>query len=501
MKQKTGKLTVITVLLLTVCIAAGAMGLPRLLGESISIPEAAEPALPGTALWVGMDELPLEISRVESLEDALDDTEPQKLSAREREKAEKEALRQLLIFARENRIETLYWQVADEGDYSRLELLCKAADGSPAIWAAVKGDYAPTKKLKYEPAGLALWGDGLTAEELRNKLSGLGESGLPLALRWDAELAGEELTELVQKNNLTRLLPVLPEEGEALGTLLTEQAGHKVTLRVPQRGERAELLRLARRNAREEVERITSDAERTNHTLEQLGALAGINHAPHRIESYDISNTGASDMVASMVVFCDGRPLKRDYRRFQIKTLDHPDDYRAMQEVLTRRFRRYLDGDEKFSKLPDLLLIDGGEGHARAAQTALAALGLEVPILGMVKDDRHHTRALMTPQGQEIGIQHSPPLFALVGRIQEEVHRFAITYHHEKHSRSALVSRLDGIPGIGPVRRDALRKRFQTVRAIEAAELHELEDVLPQQAARAVYDHFHKGADTPEKQK
>ena len=297
------------------------------------------------------------------------------------------------------------------------------------------------------------------------------------------------------------LLPVLPEEGEALGTLLTEQAGHKVTLRVPQRGERAELLRLARRNAREEVERITSDAERTNHTLEQLGALAGINHAPHRIESYDISNTGASDMVASMVVFCDGRPLKRDYRRFQIKTLDHPDDYRAMQEVLTRRFRRYLDGDEKFSELPDLLLIDGGEGHARAAQTALAALGLEVPILGMVKDDRHRTRALMTPQGQEIGIQHSPPLFALVGRIQEEVHRFAITYHHEKHSRSALVSRLDGIPGIGPVRRDALRKRFQTVRAIEAAELHELEDVLPQQAARAVYDHFHKGADTPEKQK
>ena len=208
MKQKTGKLTVITVLLLTVCIAAGAMGLPRLLGESISIPEAAEPALPGTALWVGMDELPLVISKEKASTDAVN---PPQLSEREREKAEKEALRQLLIFARENRIETLYWQVADEEDYSRLELLCKAADGSPAIWAAVKGDYAPAKKLKYEPAGLALWGDGLTAEKLRNNLSGLGESGLPLALRWDAELAGEELTELVQKNNLTRLLPVLPE--------------------------------------------------------------------------------------------------------------------------------------------------------------------------------------------------------------------------------------------------------------------------------------------------
>ena len=208
MKQKTGKLTVITVLLLTVCIAAGAMGLPRLLGESFSIPEAAEPALPGTALWVGMDELPLVISKEKASTDAVN---PPQLSEREREKAEKEALRQLLIFARENRIETLYWQVTDEEDSSRLELLCKAADGSPAIWAAVKGDYAPAKKLKYEPAGLALWGDGLTAEELRNKLSGLGESGLPLALRWDAELAGEELTELVQKNNLTRLLPVLPE--------------------------------------------------------------------------------------------------------------------------------------------------------------------------------------------------------------------------------------------------------------------------------------------------
>lgn len=146
-------------------------GPARLLGESISIPEAAEPALPGTALWVGMDELPLVISKEKASTDAVN---PPQLSEREREKAEKEALRQLLIFARENRIETLYWQVADEEDYSRLELLCKAADGSPAIWAAVKGDYAPAKKLKYEPAGLALWGDGLTAEELRNKLSGAG---------------------------------------------------------------------------------------------------------------------------------------------------------------------------------------------------------------------------------------------------------------------------------------------------------------------------------------
>lgn len=208
MKQKTGKLTVITVLLLTLCIAVGAIGLPRLLGESISVPAATEPALSGTALWVGMDELPLVISKEKASTDAVN---PPQLSEREREKAEKEALRQLLIFARENRIETLYWQVADEEDYSRLELLCKAAEGSPAVWAAVTGDDAPTQKRKTQPAGVALLGDGLTVTEIQSRLEGLAESDLPLALRCDAVLTGEELTALTGKYKISRLLPVLPD--------------------------------------------------------------------------------------------------------------------------------------------------------------------------------------------------------------------------------------------------------------------------------------------------
>lgn len=208
MKQKTGKLTVITVLLLTLCIAAGTIGLPRLLGESISVPAATEPALSGTALWVGMDELPLVISKEKASTDAVN---PPQLSEREREKAEKEALRQLLIFARENRIETLYWQVADEEDYSRLELLCKAAEGSPAVWAAVTGDDTPTKKRKTQPAGVALLGDGLTVTEIQSRLAGLAESDLPLALRCDAVLTGEELTALTGKYKISRLLPVLPD--------------------------------------------------------------------------------------------------------------------------------------------------------------------------------------------------------------------------------------------------------------------------------------------------
>ena len=233
-------------------------------------------------------------------------------------------------------------------------------------------------------------------------------------------------------------------------------------------------------------------AVRQNKLLEALGRMLGLPQAPRRMESYDISNTGADDIVASMVVFADGRPLKRDYRRFQVKTLDHADDLRAMEEVLERRFRRYLEGDEHFAPLPDLLLMDGGQLQAEAACHVLERLGLTVPVLGMVKDDRHRTRALVTPQGQELGIQQSPPLFALVGRVQEEVHRFAITYHHEKHTKSALTSRLDGIPGVGDIRKKALLKHFRSVRAIEQAELLQLEAVLPKAAARAVYDHFHK---------
>lgn len=283
----------------------------------------------------------------------------------------------------------------------------------------------------------------------------------------------------------------LPEDAEALEELLSRDCGHRVNLRVPQRGQRAELLRMAQSNAREETERITSEAERVNKTLEQLGALAGLSAGPHRIEAYDISNTGSADMVASMVVFQDGRPLKRDYRKFQVKTLDHPDDYGAMEEILGRRLQRYLDGDEKFSPLPDLILMDGGRQHAAVAEQALAEKGLSVPVLGMVKDDRHRTRALMTARGQELGIQQSPPLFALVGQVQEEVHRFAITYHRKKHSRSATRSRLEGIPGLGEVRRKKLLQQFGTVKAVTQAELPELEAALPKAVALAVYERFH----------
>ena len=162
-----------------------------------------------------------------------------------------------------------------------------------------------------------------------------------------------------------------------------------------------------------------------------------------------------------------------------------------MREVLTRRFRRYLDGDEKFAPLPDLLLIDGGENHARIAEEVVAGLGLDVPVLGMVKDDRHRTRALITARGQELGIRQTPALFALIGTVQEEVHRFAIAYHHQKHTKSAKRSQLDNIPGVGEARKKKLLQHFGTVTAVKQADVEQLAAVVPRAAAQAVYDRFH----------
>ena len=181
-----------------------------------------------------------------------------------------------------------------------------------------------------------------------------------------------------------------------------------------------DLIRLANKNAAEEVERWTTKEERTSKLLELLARMLNLEKPPMRMESYDISNQGSDDIVASMVVYQNARPLKRDYRRFKLKDMDAPDDYASMEQVLTRRFRRYLDGDEKFKDLPDLLLIDGGVNHANVAVRVLEELNLRIPVFGMVKDDRHRTRALVTPDGREIGIQANQAIFSLIGQIQEE---------------------------------------------------------------------------------
>ncbi len=288
------------------------------------------------------------------------------------------------------------------------------------------------------------------------------------------------------------LLPAETEDMEELQRFLTEKAGHAVLLTVPQRGMYREFLTAAADNAREEVERSTTATERVSKTAQWLMDALGLEAPPDRVESFDISNTGADDVVASMVVFVGGRPKKSEYKKFKIRTVEGQDDYASMREAVGRRFARYEAGDGGFKDLPDLLLIDGGDRHAAAAREAMEEKGVSVPLFGMVKDDRHRTRALVTPEGREIGIQANPAVFAFIGNIQEETHRFAIEFHRSLRSKRVSRSRLDGIPGVGEKRKAELLKRFKSVRAIADAGLAQLADVVPENAARAVYDHFHK---------
>ena len=286
------------------------------------------------------------------------------------------------------------------------------------------------------------------------------------------------------------LLPCDIDERAELARMLTQAVGRKVEVLTPQRGAKMDLVRMANENAREETIRATTAEERRSKLTEALGNLLGLSQPPHRIEAFDISNTGSSDIVASMTVHIDGKPLKRDYRHFKLKDMPHADDYASMSQVVRRRFQRYLDGDEKFGDLPDLLLIDGGAGQVKAAMAAMDEVGVHVPAYGMVKDDRHRTRALVAPDGREIGIQAIPAVFALVGQIQEETHRFAIEYHRQLQTGHVKASRLDQIPGVGEVRRQQLLKRFKTIKAIRAASLEELEKAVPKSTARAVFQYF-----------
>ena len=226
----------------------------------------------------------------------------------------------------------------------------------------------------------------------------------------------------------TILLPCEIEDREELETLLNEQGGRRVHLETPKRGERLRLVESASVNAREEILRRTTAAQRRSKTLEWLQKALELENFPRRIEAFDISNLKDSGIVAGMTVHVDGKPVRKDFRRFRIRELRQQDDYASMRQAVQRRFQRYLDGDEHFSPLPDLLLIDGGERHAAVAEEALRELGLELPVFGMVKDDRHRTRALVTSGGREIGIQSNPAVFALVGNIQEETHRWSVEY-------------------------------------------------------------------------
>ena len=287
----------------------------------------------------------------------------------------------------------------------------------------------------------------------------------------------------------------LPDE-QLLTEWLSEKRGSKVTLKVPKKGQKERMMELAERNAatvlEKDRERLKREEAKSVGAVQEIEKLTGLRDI-HRMEAFDISNISGVESVGSMVVFEDGRPKKSDYRKFRIRTVNGPDDYASMREVLTRRLTHSLEQkDDHFMKLPDLIMMDGGRGQVNIALGVLKELDLDIPVCGMVKDDRHRTRALWYSDA-EVPIDTHSEGFRLVTRIQDEAHRFAIEYHRSLRSKDQVKSVLDDIPGIGAVRRRALMRYFEGIDAIREADEAELRAVpeMNAAAAKAVYEYFH----------
>lgn len=286
------------------------------------------------------------------------------------------------------------------------------------------------------------------------------------------------------------LLPFAISDDLLFAQLLHQEYGKKTEIKVPQRGDNVRLIELACKNALEEAQRISDKEDRYKALLFMLCKMLRIESAD-RIESYDISNISGSDNVSSMVVFSDGKPQKSSYKKFRVDLNGCQDDYQSMRQTLFRRFHDYQSGKPGFDVLPDLLLIDGGANHAKIAEDVLEEFKLHIPVFGMVKDDRHRTRALITASAEEIRIDNQQSIYSFIGNIQEETHRFAITYHKKLRSKRLRYSALDNIPGIGPKRKQDLLKHFSSITAIKNASLQELQHYLPKDAAFNVYSYFH----------
>ena len=295
---------------------------------------------------------------------------------------------------------------------------------------------------------------------------------------------------------------------DVISQWLTAKRGQKVRIVVPKKGEKERLVELAARNAAlvlsQDKERIKKEELRTIGAMNQIGELIGIGGI-RRMEAYDISNTSGIESVGSMVVYEDGKPKRSDYRKFKIKTVQGPNDYASMEEVLTRRFshgmREVKELEEKggdlnlgsFTRFPDLIMMDGGRGQVNIALEVLSKLGLTIPVCGMVKDDSHRTRGLYY-NNIEVPIDRHSEGFRLITRIQDEAHRFAIEYHRSLRGKGQVKSILDDIPGIGPARRKALMRHFKDIESVRAASVEELEQApqMNKRAALAVYGFFHE---------
>lgn len=288
-----------------------------------------------------------------------------------------------------------------------------------------------------------------------------------------------------------------PSEVSVLESYLSEKRGSKVSLITPQKGNKHGLMELASKNAEVTLsqfgDQMKKEQERTYGAVEEIQKAIGLEEAPYRIEAYDISNTQGIQSVGGMVVFEGGKPKKSDYRKFKIKSIFGPNDYGSLEEVLDRRFNRMkTEEGTSFSKIPDLILMDGGKGQVSVAEKVMQKYGLKIPICGMVKDDRHRTRGLLY-EGEEVTLETRSEGFKLLTRIQDEVHRFSIEYHKKLRGKAQVQSVLDDIPGIGKERKKILIQHFKSVENLKNSTLQDIEKVegIPQNIAKNIYQFFH----------
>ncbi len=311
--------------------------------------------------------------------------------------------------------------------------------------------------------------------------------------------------------------PVIPREIllqeeiddlEIIQQWLTSKREGKVEIKVPLKGEKKKLVEMVQKNAlitlEQFSEKMRREKQKGEQALKELQEVLHLPKVPYRIEGFDISNIQGTDSVGSMVVLEGGKPKKSDYRRFKIKWVHGANDYASMQEIIHRRFTRGLEEREdlqrknlsmeqgKFSKLPDVIMIDGGLGHVQAVVKVFVELDLEIPLCGMVKDDKHRTRGLIY-KGNELPIDKNSELFRMITRLQDEAHRFAITYHQNLRGKSSLYSILDDIPNVGPARKKALLRHFGGMDGIKKATQEQLKEIdgMNEKAAQSVYEFFH----------
>lgn len=270
-------------------------------------------------------------------------------------------------------------------------------------------------------------------------------------------------------------------DADNLVRYLREKSGHAVYIANPKRGDMLSLLKMAKANATEHLSLAVGRTGKEISALEDLATLIGLKNTPLYIECYDISNIGSADMVGGMVVLDNGRPLKKNYRKFNIKTVYEQNDYASMREVLRRRFENYFDPEEKdesFKTMPDLIFLDGGRGHVAAVAPLLSEMGVPCPVYGLVKDNKHHTRAVIAPDGQEITVSKNRAVFSLLTRLQDEVHRYTITFQTKKHLSSMYETTLTSVKGVGQAKAKALLGTFKTKESLKNASVEDIAAVM-----------------------